>query len=230
MIVRAAVLACAALVAAVATASAQPSPTFRSWHITFAAGASAQTGYAIGDRNAELRRNVIGASSPLPFFRAESKIQRATAADIRAAIALTPLLAVEVAGTFSQPQLSVRISADPEASGETFATERLSQYAVDVSGMLLLPDVGLGRRGRLYAIGGGGYLRQLHEGRLEVDTGSTIHAGAGVQYWFRGGINPRQHPLGIRGEVRVVHRNGGIDYEDRSRNFPAVSALLFAGF
>jgi hypothetical protein len=224
---RAGLIGLAMCMAGAANPHAQ-SPAFQSWHVTLAGGASAQTSYPIGNVDADLRRNATGAPPNVPLFRTESEIGGATAVDIRAAVAITRLLAVEVGGMISQPQLRVRIAADTEATGESFATERLSQYTVDVSGVLLLPDVGLGRRARLYALAGAGYLRQLHEGRIDVDTGSTIHAGAGGQYWFRGG-DGRQRPLGLRGEVRLVHRNGGIDYEDRSRNYPTLSALLFLG-
>jgi hypothetical protein len=164
------------------------------------------------------------------LFRAESKIERTAVADLRLAIAITRLVAVEVSGLFAQPQLTVDITGDVEANEPASAGERVTQYAVEVSGVVLLPGVNLGSRARAYVLGGGGYLRQLHEGRLAVDTGRTLHAGAGVQYWLRGGTNPRQHVVGIRGEARVVHRVGGIDYEERARNFPAVGALLFVGF
>ena len=228
---RAAVLGLAALLATAGMASAQTfTPAYRVRRVTFAAGTTTQSGYKIGDITAELRRNAVGTTPPLPLFRAESEIGRAAAADIRLALALTRVVAIEIAGVFAQPQLNVRLSADAEANEPALAGERVSHYAVDVSGIVLLPDIGLGRRARGYAIGGGGYVRQLHEGRLRIDTGRTIHAGGGVQYWFRGAVDRRQRPLGLRGEARLVHRTGGIDYEGRSRTFPAVSALLFLGF
>jgi hypothetical protein len=35
--------------------------------------------------------------------------------------------------------------------------------------------------------------------------------------------------MGLRGEARLVRRNGGIEYADRARLFPALSILAFIG-
>jgi hypothetical protein len=78
-------------------------------------------------------------------------------------------------------------------------------------------------------VAGGGYLRQLHEGRLKVETGATFHVGGGLRYWVRGG-RASQRSLGARAEVRYVRRTGGIDFEEQSRSFPRLSLLAFAGF
>jgi hypothetical protein len=77
-------------------------------------------------------------------------------------------------------------------------------------------------------MGGGGYLRQLHEGQLGVDTGSTLHAGGGVHYWMRGATG-RRRPFGARAEARVVHRRGGIEFEGKGRTYPVLSVLGFIG-
>ena len=203
-------------------------PEHRPGGITFAGGVTTENSYPIGDVTADLRRNGTGTPPPVALFETQSEIGRATALEARFRIGLTRWLAVEVAGTYGVPTLTVRVTADTEVPGESLAEERISQFGVNVSGVMLLGPP-LGRRARLYAIAGGGYLRQLHESRLLVDTGRTIHAGGGVEYWLRGGTN-QQHPLGVRGEARFVHRTGGIDYEDASRSFPAMSALVFVGF
>jgi hypothetical protein len=73
-----------------------------------------------------------------------------------------------------------------------------------------------------------GYLRQLHEGRLLVETGTTVHFGGGVHYWWRTGGRGRR-PLGARGEARVVRRSGGIEFNDRGRTFVTLTVLAFIG-
>jgi opacity protein-like surface antigen len=219
-----------AVVSSAQFAAAQDrAPLFRATRVTIAAGAIVVGGYAIGDTMADLRRNTGGAAAPLPLLRAESAIDRVAGIDARLAVALTRSLALEVGGSYTTPQLTVRISQDQEADGLVQATERLSQYGVDVSALYLIARVRFGTNARPYLIGGAGYLRQLHEGRLDVETGQTIHAGGGVQFWLRGGANIRQRPFGARVEARLVRRIGGIDFEERSRSFPAVSALMFVG-
>lgn len=228
---RAVVCAALATLALATPAMAQGRvPAFRPHRVTFAAGLAVFGGYPIGDITAELRRNTTSTAGSSTLLRAESQLDRAAGVEARAGFALTPSIALEVGGSYSTPQLSVRISDDPELQGEASAGEGLSQYTVDVSAIYLLPGLHLGHRARPYVIGGGGYVRQLDEARLNVSTGSSIHGGAGLQYWLRGGTNQRQLPVGARAELRLVRRTGGIDFEDRARMFPMFSVLGVVGF
>ena len=204
-------------------------PSFRPNRLTVSAGVSFDGGYRIGDTMANLRRNTTGTPAPFPLLRAESKIERASSADLRIGVALTRSLELEVGGSYATPQLGVTISQDDELGAGAFASERIEQYTVDVSGVYLIPNLTVASRLRPYVVSGGGYLRQLHEGRLKVETGSTLHVGGGVRYWIRGG-RPNQQSLGARAEVRYVRRTGGIDFEEQARSFARVSLLAFAGF
>lgn len=206
---------------------AQDAPTFRPRQVVFSGGGGFAGSHPIGDVTVTIPRNAMGAPGPVTLLRAESVLGRASALEARVAVALTRGFAIEVAGSFARPQLGVTVSQDPELSGGAFASERVDQYAVDVSGVYQVP-VSLGRRARPYAFGGAGYLRQLHEGRLLVETGQTIHGGAGLQYWLLGG-NRSGRTLGVRGEARYIRRTGGIDFDDRARGFPAASVLVFFG-
>jgi hypothetical protein len=220
----------ALLLACPSLALAQASdPSYRPKHLTVSLGGSFAGGYPIGDLSAELRRNSTGTPSPYPLLRAESRIERVWSADVRVGVALSRSLELEVGGSYATPQLGVTISQDDELGEGAFASERIEQYAVDVSGVYLIPNLALASRLRPYVVAGGGYLRQLHEGRLEVETGSTLHVGGGVRYWLRGG-RANQRSLGARGELRYVRRAGGIEFEEQARGFPRVSVLAFAGF
>ena len=207
-------------------AAAQPTPAFRPKQIVFSGGVLTSGGYGAGDVTAELRRNATGTATPFTLLVAESELGTAIAVEGRVGVALSNRLLLEVGGSFARPELGVTITQDAEAPSGGFASSGVDQYIVDVSAVYQLP-VTMGRRATTYAIGGGGYLRQLHAGRLAVETGSTIHVGAGLQYWFRSG--PKRRPLGARGEVRYVRRHGGIEFEDRGRGFPTISVLAFVG-
>jgi hypothetical protein len=209
-------------------ASAQDAPAFRSRQVIVSAGLAAASGYQIGQRTADLRRNGAG-TDPLPLFRTESAFDAAAGVEARVAFALTRAFSVEGGGTFSRPTLGVRITQDSEGAPDTRATESISQYTVEVSGLYHLPGRTLGTSARPYLIGGGGYLRQLHEDRFLLETGGLGYAGGGVHYWLRGKTG-RSRPVGIRGEVSVVVRSRGIDFEDRSRVYPRLSALGFIAF
>jgi hypothetical protein len=197
--------------------------------VTVSGGVTLNGAYGLGDPRAELRHNSVGAPSPFTFFRIESALDTVAGVEARVGYAVTSLVTLEVGGTYARPQVSIAIFQDPETDARSLVTEKLSQYVVDASGVFHLPYPTLGRRARAYVVGGGSYLRQLHEDRLLVETGRGVHIGGGVRYWLRGSAQS-PHAFGLRGEVRYVRRFGGVDFEDKSRGYPAVSLLVFAGF
>jgi hypothetical protein len=231
------VIACvrtfAALVLLVCSAqavSAQTKPAVsRPNRVTVSAGLMTAGSYGLGDPTAELRRNGLGTASPFTFFRIESALDSVAGVEARFGYAVTSLFTLEIGGSYATPQVSAQIFQDPETDSRSVVTETLSQYVVDASAVFHLPRPMLGRRARTYLVGGGSYLRQLHEDRLLVETGHHIHVGGGVRYWLRGSaVTP--HAFGLRGEARYVRRFGGIDFEDKSRGHPAVSLLAFVAF
>lgn len=218
------------LILAVAPMAAAQSrdPAFRPKHVVASVGVFTSSGFVIGDLTAELRRNGTGTPGPFTLFRAESAFDRTLGAETRLAVAVTRLFAVEVGATYSMPTLAIAITQDAESSPAALATTT-TQYTVDVSGVYQIPRLRLGTRARPYVIGGGGYVRQLPEGRLLVETGHTIHVGGGVRYWLYGG-SVAQRAVGARAEARMVRRSGGIHFESGERVYPALSVLGFVGF
>jgi hypothetical protein len=203
--------------------------SYRPRHVTVSLGGAFAGGYPIGDMTANLRRNTTGTPPAYPLLRAESRIERVWSAELRVGVALSRSVELEVGGSYATPQLGVAISQDDELGEGAFASERIEQYAVDVSGAYLIPNLIVASRLRPYVVAGGGYLRQLHEGRLKVETGGTVHVGGGLRYWWRGG-RANQRSLGARAELRYVRRAGGVEFEDQARGFPRLSLLGFAGF
>lgn len=204
-------------------------PGLRPRHLTVSAGLLVSGGYPVGDRNAEIRRNAAGTPGPFTLFRADSSFEGTNGLEARVGFALSRTLAIEVGGTYAKPELGITISQDRESTGAVRVAEQIAQYTVDVNGVFQLPRVTLGSRMRPYAIFGAGYLRQLHEDRLLVETGRVYHVGAGVRYWLRGG-SATSRALGVRADGRYVRRGGGVDFEDTSRSYPVFSVLGFAGF
>jgi hypothetical protein len=207
-------------------ASAQQAPTLRRGELSLVGGMTLAAGHAVGDVTATLRRNTTGSPPPFTLLRAESDLNRAIGVEGRLSIGLSPRVALEAGASYARRALSVSISEDPEAPRQPSITENVDQYLVDVSALYQVP-MSLGRRGRPYTMAGAGYLRQLHEGRVLVENGYTIHAGGGIQYWWRG--TSAQRRLGLRGEARYVWRRGGVEFEDRARRFASVSLLAFIG-
>jgi hypothetical protein len=220
--------AVATMVTSAAATHAQQPRTVGPKEVTVSGGVAVATGYRIGDLTATWRRNTLGAPQPFTLLRAESELGRAVGFEGRVGVGLARAWAVEVGGSYSTADLGVTVSSDSEVADGAFASERVTQFVVDVSGLYQLPFP-IGRRVRPYVLGGAGYLRQLHEGRVSVETGRTMHAGGGLQYWLHPG-GRRRDGVGVRAEARYVRRSGGVEFEDRSRGFMQVSALGFYQF
>lgn len=212
-------------------AGAQDGPALRAHRFTISGGLAWLGGYQIGASTATLRRNQPGTATPDPFtlFRADASMQPRSAVEARIGYALTRALALELGGSYSRPVLGAHITDDSESDPEELSDQRLSQYIIDASVIWQIARLKFGSRGRPYIAGGGGYLRQLDVDRVKADTGKTFHAGAGVRYWLRGGDAARR-ALGVRGEVRLQLRSGGIDFAGKTRAFPVANVFGFFGF
>jgi hypothetical protein len=207
---------------------AQEAPALRAHRVLLEGGVVWSGGYAVGDVNAHLRSNATG-STPPPFtlFSAASDVSSAASAIVRVGFTLSPRLAIEGGGSFGTPRLGTDITADTEVAPQRIEGGQVRQYLFDAAVVWHLP-LGLGPRVRPFVIGGGGYLRQLHEERTMVETGQIYYGGAGVRYWIRGGAGTARS-LGLRADLRVNARSGGIDFENEVRVFPTVAVHVFLG-
>jgi hypothetical protein len=211
-----------------AAASAQ-TPTL-AHRVELSGGLLWSGGYSIGDRAADLRRNTIGADPPpLTLFRADSTFASSAGVEGRVGFALTRAVAVEGAVAWSRPHIDVTIAEDVEGANTSFDGETTSQYVIEASVIWTLPVTGDTARLRPFVLGGGGYLRQLHDENTLAANGQLYHVGGGVRYFFRG-ADGAERPVGVRGDVRAYIRVDGIEFEEKTRTYPAVSALLFFGF
>jgi hypothetical protein len=198
---------------------------------TVSGGASWLGGYPIGANSATLRRNEPGTTAPSPFtlFNADLSIERAWGADARLAYAVTEAFELELGGAYSRPAVAISIAQDPESTAVVLSGEKLYQFVVDGSVVWHLSRLALAGRTRPYLTAGAGRLWQLDGDRVQVETGTVAHVGGGVRYWLRGGDGIRR-ALGVRGEVRLQMRSGGVEIESKTRLFPAVHLLGFFGF
>jgi hypothetical protein len=206
-------------------ASAQESPALRKHRVTVNAGAVWMGSYEVGRTTARLRGN--GNAPAFTLFTADSRISSSTSPEIKVGFALTPRLSLEGGGVWSGPRIGVAISADAEAPSQDLSGEKLQQYVFDAALNWQLPFT-TGRKLAFFAIGGGGYLRQLHEDRTLSESGQIYYTGGGARYWLRGG-HEAARAVGLRGDVRLNVRRKGIDFEDKMRTYPTFSLSLFVG-
>ena len=145
---------------------------------------------------------------------------------------LARTLALEAGLVFSRPQIGFTVAGDSEGASEfTARGERLSQYFAEAGVLYFVPRLAFaGGRGRAFVGGGGGYLRQLHAGRILVETGQVYHAGGGIKYYLR-----RRHAglikgLGLRLDARACFLSGGYTFDGRTARTVSIGAGLVAGF
>jgi len=193
------------------------------------AGGGVFGGAGLGAGDANLRGNAQ-AQQPFRLFTAETRLARAPSVHLRAGVALTRRLGVEGGVTRSRPEIRTSLSADAESAAPLTSVEPVDQYIFDASLVLTLDGLGAGSRLVPFVAGGGGYVRQLHEGRTLIEHGQAYHAGGGLKYWLFTRTNGFVRSAGLRGDARVQLLRGGIAFEDRPRPHAAISGSVFVGF
>ncbi len=196
--------------------------------VTVNGGVGWSGGYDIGASSAELRTNATGTTAP-PFtlFNVDSRISPAPGAEVRVGVAIVRRLTIEGGVLFSRRRLAFGITGDAESAAEEFEGESLQHYVFDAGLLWELPAARVDRL-RLFAAGGAGYLRQLHQDRTLVASGQIYYVGGGARYWLRGRPDS-DRSLGVRGDVRLNIRRNGIEFADRARLYPTLSLLMFLG-
>ena len=226
-------LVAVAVAAVPAPGRAQPAstPSWRPWLPTVAVGGMLSGAESLGVRTIEARAVALGTATPPGFtlFRAESTLGRSVGGDLVIVLPMTPALAVEARGTVGRPTLTTRLSGDPEGATGDAATERVTDVEIGGRVSWLVPAGPWPRRLRPFVAAGGAYVRQLHQDRILVETGSAWRADLGTHLWLRGG-HGRGLALGLTAEMGWQWRTGGITFDDGVRSAPAAAVRMFAGF
>jgi len=175
-------------------------------------------GYAAGSASANLSRNPTTGTAPLTEFQSEGQMLSAAGADVHLGVYLGRRVSVEGMFQYARPIFRARLTGDFESADPVDADETISSYLIGGS---LLYHFGEGRFVP-FVSGGAGYLRQLHAGNTEVVSGTEVHGGGGVKYWF----GTATHRLGLRFEAQASAREKPIAFEEKRRILPTVAAGL----
>jgi len=161
------------------------------------------------------------------LFNTSSEMGSAGAFDARVGVRLAGTLVVEADATFARPELRVTIANDVENAPSITAVERLQQYMIGGGATWYVP-----RRNRIvpFVTGGGGYLRQLHDRALLVETGTYYQVGGGILYLLSSHPGNRLKATGIRADVRAVILHGGASFDGGRHTAPAVTGSFFVRF
>jgi hypothetical protein len=173
-------------------------------------------GYDAGSRSALESPNSSSGAPPLTLFTTSSRVAPALGGEVRLGIYFGRRMSAEGTFQISRPALRTAIADDFENAAPLTAEEMVSSY---VAGGSLLYHFGTGRLVP-FALGGAGYVRQLHEGGGVVLTGTEIRAGGGVKYWIGQGA----HRFGFRVDAHASFRSKSVGFEEKRRIVPVVAA------
>jgi hypothetical protein len=228
--VRGASLILAVLLVGALPVHAQTTGQRRVGRVEIDAGGGLLSGAGLGSADANLR---AGDPAPRPFrlFSTGSRFASAPTFHVRAGFAFNRRIGVEGGLMLSRPDIRTSTSADIEDAPPITIAERVDQYGIDASVVVMLNELSLaGGRTVPFVAAGAGYLRQLHEGLSVVEQGRAYHAGGGVKHRLvtrgRGFLSG----AGIRADARLYLMSGGIAFEDRPRPHVAISGSIFVTF
>ena len=195
----------------------------RAGSVEIGAGVVWSQGYDLGSVSAEETRNTGTGTGPFVLFTADSRVAPAVGALGRVGVYLAQAVSLEGSVMFARPILSARLAGDAESAPDVTAKETLTRIIADGSAVLHLNGLSFAQgRGVPFVLGGGGYIRELHEKNEVIDTGREYHAGAGFHYWSGQG----KHRVGFRTDVGVSIRSGGVDTNEKKHTVPTASVSV----
>lgn len=184
-------------------------------------GAGWHGGASFGEQPADLR----GASgTPYRLFESATSLRGTGLFEARAGFALTRRYTIEGRAAMSKPELQTVVSSDAELSGSFTAVESIDRYVFDAGVRVRLDELesfGL----KPFAIGGFGYVRQLH-GDQFVETGHLFYVGGGVTRPLFSRAQGFVRSGSIRGDLRLNVLSLDLDEDSRSQGSVSASLVL----
>jgi hypothetical protein len=219
-------LLCAAAILHASPAAAQSSAS-RPFRFEAGIGVSWMGREPIGTRTAT---ETTGAGGTSPLFNTSSELGSAAGFDGRLGVRLSRSLVAEAEAAYLKPQLRIAVSADAEGAAAVTASETIQQFTIGGNIRWMLPGRRWSPRLAPFALGGGGYLRQLHDQATLLETGRFYQLGAGVETLLAPGGRFHTRGVGARADVRAVIRSKGITFDGGSKASPAVGVSAFVRF
>lgn len=165
--------------------------------------------------------------NPVSLFRSRNDTRVGLGLEASLGAPVSPRVDVEFSGGWTRFDVRASIEDDFEDVPDVTLTETLTRFSVE--GAVLYRFAG-GPRAAWFVRGGAGWLRELSSDAAMADDGLLVNGGVGVKYWMRTNA-AGEGRFGIRAEVRVLTRKGGIDIDDRSfRMWPVVAGAAVFKF
>jgi len=214
----AAAMACGVALVAPAAASAQP-------RLDITISGARWEGYGLDAGRASITGPQTPTGSPVTLFDTDAAIRPGPGAELRLGWRVFRGIYAEATGGLGVNAIEARVSGDIEQAPPITVSSTLTQITIEGGALIEVATLPL-FAGNLvpFVDGGGGYLRQVHEERVLIETGRTLYVGAGVK-WRSAAVKPRGlvQRLVVRADARFVSRTAGVDVVDERRNYITVS-------
>ena len=196
-------------------------PLPRKGSVEISGGAMVAGGKDLPDVAAALTPNPGTGTGAFDLFQADGTLTSAFGAQVRIGVYLSPQIILEGGVQFSKPKVEVRLTGDFEDAPSTTASDSVTSYLF--TGSLLYHFGRPQAKFRPFVAGGGGHVRDVHDGNNVVDTGIEFHGGGGFKWWLSQG---RSSKLGLRGDIVASFRDGGVGAEEERRVVPTAAISL----
>jgi len=197
---------------------------------TLSVGGELLTPQGLGSTTATMRSNNQQGTTYRYFVTAGNRVA-APAFRGRVGYNITPMLTVEGGLVVSRGNVQGKVSADVENAAPLTVAERMTQYFVDASVLAHLRQLAFSNgAGVPFLEAGGGYLRQLHEGNLAMNTGQIYHLGGGVTYLLLKRPASRLTGIAVRADARVYIPRKGYSFGRSQQLFAAFGGSLLFTF
>ena len=218
ILVIAAALACAAALLAPRPAAAQP-------RLDVTVSGAWWDGYDLGQQRAAITGPQTPTGSPVTLFESDAAITSGPGAEVRLGWRVFHGVYAEATGGLGMNTIEARVHDDIEQAPAITVSTTLTQITIEGGALVELATLRLPAGNLLpFVDGGGGYLRQVHEDRVLIETGGTFYVGGGVK-WHSAAVKPSglMQRLVVRADARFVSRTGGVDADDERRHYITVS-------
>lgn len=187
---------------------------------------------SLGSEQAMLTGNGVPSGSPLVYFDAASTLSSGPAFDGRLGWLVSRTFAIEGAAGVTRSELQTHITGDIEGADPITVMERINQFTIEAGLLAHLRALSFaGGKAVPFVSGGGGYLRQLHDGETLATDGGSGYFGGGLKYGLRERPRGWAKAFGLRADVRMRIHKGGFDLgEQKVRLHPSVTGGLFLRF
>jgi hypothetical protein len=169
--------------------------------------------------------------APFRLFSASSRVSEAPGLDLRIDRKIVRAVDAELVLGYSSPSLTTHLSTDAEGAAAADASESLRELVVGGGALIHPSGWRIKDRAFPFLSAGGGYVRQLHQDRVLVESGGVFWFGGGaVVPWRTDNGGRSSSRFGLRFDARMIGLSASVLLDRRRHLTPAVGASVFTRF